>query len=59
MNQEAMIERVRGFVKESSKIVVLLGVGTVIESGGENFWSSENATVSKIYTTSHLMRCGQ
>lgn len=40
MNQEAMIERVRGFVKESSKIVVLLGVGTVIESGGENFWSS-------------------
>lgn len=40
MNQDALIERVKEFVDESSSIVVLLGVGTIIESGGENFWSS-------------------
>ncbi len=38
--QEAVIERVRKMVEESSKIVVLTGIGTVIESGGENIWSS-------------------
>lgn len=38
--QEALIERVEKMVSESSKIVALLGVGTVIESGGENIWSS-------------------
>lgn len=40
MSQEALISRVKQMVSESSKIVVLLGVGTVIESGGENTWSS-------------------
>lgn len=40
MSEEAMISRVKEMVQESSKIVVLLGIGTVIESGGENTWSS-------------------
>ena len=39
-NQEAVIAKVKSMVDESSKIVVFLGVGTVIESGGENIWSS-------------------
>lgn len=39
-NQEAVIQKVKTMVEESSRIVVLLGVGTVIESGGENLWSS-------------------
>lgn len=40
MGNAATIERVKGFVKEASNIVILLGVGAVIESGGENLWSS-------------------
>lgn len=40
MSSEKTIERVKKMVDESSKIVVLLGVGTFIESGGENIWSS-------------------
>lgn len=39
-NQEAVIERVRKMIEESNNIVVLVGVGTIIESGGENLWSS-------------------
>ncbi len=39
-NVEQTIERVRNMVSESEKIVILLGVGTLIESGGENIWSS-------------------
>ncbi|MBR1472243.1 MAG: NAD-dependent deacetylase [Lachnospiraceae bacterium] len=39
-DQNGTIRRVREMVEESSHIVVLLGVGTVIESGGENLWSS-------------------
>ncbi len=35
-----LIERVRQMVSESNRIVVFLGVGTIIESGGENIWSS-------------------
>ena len=38
--QDATIEKVKKMVDESQRIVVLLGVGTVIESGGENLWSS-------------------
>lgn len=38
--KEQLVERVRNMIEESSKIVVLLGVGTIIESGGENIWSS-------------------
>lgn len=40
MSQEQTIQIVKRLVKESSKIVLLLGVGTYIESGGENIWSS-------------------
>ena len=40
MGNEQLIERVRNMVREASQIVVLLGVGTIIESGGENIWSS-------------------
>ncbi|MCR5634529.1 MAG: NAD-dependent deacetylase [Lachnospiraceae bacterium] len=39
-NVEQTIERVRNMVSESEKIVILIGVGTLIESGGENIWSS-------------------
>lgn len=48
--QEATIQRVRNLVAESSRIVIFLGVGTVIESGGENIWSSrENYRIEDIY----------
>lgn len=40
MSQIQTIQRVKKMVEESSKIVILLGVGTFIESGGENIWSS-------------------
>lgn len=40
MGNEQLIERVRNMVRDASQIVVLLGVGTIIESGGENIWSS-------------------
>ena len=40
MSVEQTIERVKRMVDESSKIAILLGVGTFIESGGENIWSS-------------------
>ena len=39
-NQDMVIERVKKLVEQSSKIVILLGVGAVIESGGDNLWSS-------------------
>lgn len=38
--QDAVIERVRNMIAESHNIVVLVGVGAIIESGGENLWSS-------------------
>ena len=38
--QEAVIEKVRKMIEESGKVVALLGIGTIIESGGENIWSS-------------------
>ena len=40
MSAEQTIQVVKRLVEESSKIVILLGVGTYIESGGENIWSS-------------------
>lgn len=39
-NQDAVIERVKKMVEEAQNIVILVGVGTIIESGGENLWSS-------------------
>ena len=39
-NEDAVIERVKNMVSESKNIVVLVGIGTIIESGGENLWSS-------------------
>lgn len=40
MGEKAVIDKVKAMINESSRIVVLLGVGTLIESGGENIWSS-------------------
>ena len=41
MNQQSgTIERVKNMIAQSENIVVLLGIGAVIESGGENIWSS-------------------
>ena len=40
MDMNDTIARVREMIQESSKIVIFLGVGTLIESGGENIWSS-------------------
>lgn len=49
-NQDAVIARVKKMVNESSKIVIFLGIGTVIESGGENLWSSRECyRVEDIY----------
>lgn len=59
--QEAVIERVRKMVEESSKIVVLTGIGTVIESGGENIWSSRECyRLEEIYhkTPDEMMNVG-
>ena len=39
-DQSGTISRVKEMVRDSSRIVVMLGIGTVIESGGENLWSS-------------------
>lgn len=48
--QDAVIERVRKMVSDASNIVALLGVGTIIESGGENIWSSRECyRVEEIY----------
>lgn len=40
MMQDGSIEKVRHMIEEADNIVALLGVGTYIESGGENLWSS-------------------
>ena len=41
MNQQSgTIERVKKMIAQSENIVVLLGIDAVIESGGENIWSS-------------------
>ena len=40
VDQSGTIAKVKEMIGESSHIVVLLGIGTVIESGGENIWSS-------------------
>lgn len=40
MCKEQTVQRVKRMIEESSNIVVLLGVGAYIESGGENIWSS-------------------
>ncbi len=39
-DQSREISKVKQMIEESSRIVVMLGVGAVIESGGENLWSS-------------------
>lgn len=39
-DQSEAIRKVREMIDESSRIVVMLGVGAIIESGGENIWSS-------------------
>lgn len=39
-DQSEIIKKVRDMIDESSRIVVMLGVGAIIESGGENIWSS-------------------
>ncbi len=39
-DQSEVIKKVRDMIDESSRIVVMLGVGAIIESGGENIWSS-------------------
>ena len=39
-DQSEIIKKVRDMIDESSHIVVMLGVGAIIESGGENIWSS-------------------
>ena len=60
-NQDAVIARVRSMVDQSSNIVVLLGVGTVIESGGENIWSSRECyRIEDIYhkTPDEMMSVG-
>ena len=38
--QMGTIAKVKEMVDKAENIVVLLGIGTVIESGGENIWSS-------------------
>lgn len=40
MDQSDTIERVKEIIEDSQKIVVMIGIGAVIESGGENIWSS-------------------
>ncbi len=40
VDQSGTIAKVKEMIGQSSHIVVLLGIGTVIESGGENIWSS-------------------
>lgn len=60
-NQEAVIERVKHMVSESSNIVVLVGVGAIIESGGENLWSSRECyRLEEIYhkTPDEMMSVG-
>ena len=39
-DQNGTIAKVKQMVRDANNIVVLLGIGTVIESGGENIWSS-------------------
>ena len=39
-DQKETIQKVKEMVYHSSKIVVMVGVGGIIESGGENIWSS-------------------
>ena len=39
-DQKETVEKIRQLIKDSNKIVVMIGVGAVIESGGENLWSS-------------------
>lgn len=40
MEQNGMLGRIKEMTAEANNIVVLLGVGALIESGGENLWSS-------------------
>ncbi len=39
-DQSEEIRKVKEMIEDSSRIVVMLGVGAIIESGGENLWSS-------------------
>ncbi|MCR5249975.1 MAG: hypothetical protein K6E50_05155 [Lachnospiraceae bacterium] len=39
-DQKETIEKIRLLIRDSNRIVVMIGVGAVIESGGENLWSS-------------------
>ena len=54
-NVEQTIERVRNMVSESEKIVILLGVGTLIESG-KTSGHQENVIVWRISITRLPMR---
>lgn len=49
-DQSEAIRKVREMIDESSRIVVMLGVGAIIESGGENIWSSRECyRIEEIY----------
>ncbi len=39
-DQNETIKKVKQMINDSSHIIVMLGIGVVIESGGENIWSS-------------------
>ncbi|MGN0347645.1 MAG: SIR2 family NAD-dependent protein deacylase [Lachnospiraceae bacterium] len=59
--ENQVVRRVKEMVKESKKIVVLMGVGMVIESGGENLWSSRECyRLEEIYhkTPDEMMTVG-
>ena len=49
-NKEEAMAKVKELVNQSNNIVILLGVGTLIESGGENIWSSRECyRIESIY----------
>jgi len=49
-DQNGTIGKVRAMIEDAQQIVVMLGVGTVIESGGENIWSSRECyRIEEIY----------
>ena len=61
MDKKKSLARVKQLVNDSSRIVVLLGVGTIIESGGENLWSSRECyRIEDIYhkTPDEMMDVG-
>ena len=40
-SQEAVFEYVKTLLSQANKIVCVTGLGTVVESGGVDLWSSE------------------